>query len=225
MNTELKPQSPQLETVWFHEHPILIANLDKTYFVAMKPICESMGLDWRGQRQRIIRDPILSTSVVVITTQLPGDTQQREVTFLSFEFFHGWLFTIDATRVKPELKETILTYQRECYRVLAKHFSNRDDEPIKDLQDSLNKARIEIGKKEAYWFRKYPHWRMIRQEYYLGYPFSYIARIVDKSASACRRAVKRMEVTGMINPRYAAFHRLPDGPYRLWLLDNSQAGW
>lgn len=93
------------------------------------------------------------------------------------------------------------------------------------LKHDLLNARNALSAQEAYWFKKYPHWRMIRKDYYFGYPFSYIARSVAKSASACRRAVKRMEATGLINPRYAAFHRLPDGAYRLWLLENSRVGW
>ncbi|MEC4750016.1 phage antirepressor N-terminal domain-containing protein [Methylomicrobium sp. Wu6] len=222
----LQVQAQQLETVWFHEHAILIANVDKTHYVAMKPIVESMGLAWNGQFERIKRDPILSTCIRVIRTQLPGDAQSRELIFLSLDFFHGWLFTIDASRVKPQLQETILVYQRECYRVLAEHFSKRDiQEPVLKLQNQLQKTQTQLTRLEAFWFAKYPHWRTIRADYYTGYPFSYIAKMADKSVSACRRAVKSMEACGLINPRYAALHRMPDGQYRLWLQANPQLGW
>jgi|GEM_PF-2012382 len=222
----LQAQAQQLETVWFHDHAILIATLDQTHYVAMKPIVETMGLDWHGQRQRINRDPILSTCAVMITSQLPGDSQRRDMMFLPFEFFHGWLFTIDASRVKPQLQEAILVYQRECYRVLAAHFSKRDtQEPVLKLQNQLQKVQTQLTKLEAAWFAKYPHWRTIRDDYYVGYPFSYIAKMAGKSVSACRRAVKRMEACGLINPRHAALHRLSHGQYELWRQANPTLGW
>ena len=38
---------------------------------------------------------------------------------------NGWLFGINANRVKEELRERLIQYQRECYRVLADAFVNR----------------------------------------------------------------------------------------------------
>lgn len=34
--------------------------------VAIKPICEAIGIDWEGQRQRIERDEILSSVACMI---------------------------------------------------------------------------------------------------------------------------------------------------------------
>jgi hypothetical protein len=41
---------------------------------------------------------------------------------LPLKFIPGWLFGINANRVKPELRENIIRYQRECYDVLAEAF-------------------------------------------------------------------------------------------------------
>jgi hypothetical protein len=38
---------------------------------------------------------------------------------------NGWLFGINANRVKEELRDRLIQYQRECYRVLADAFVNR----------------------------------------------------------------------------------------------------
>jgi hypothetical protein len=35
---------------------------------------------------------------------------------------NGWLFGIDVSRIKAELKPRLMEYQRECFRVLADHF-------------------------------------------------------------------------------------------------------
>ncbi len=41
---------------------------------------------------------------------------------LSLDFINGFLFGINASRVKPEVREHLIRYQRECYRVLADAF-------------------------------------------------------------------------------------------------------
>lgn len=47
---------------------------------------------------------------------------KRTFVCLPFDCLRGWLFTINAKRVKPELKDTVVRYQRECYWVLADAF-------------------------------------------------------------------------------------------------------
>jgi hypothetical protein len=42
---------------------------------------------------------------------------------------NGWLFGVSINRVKPELVDTLLLYQRECYRVLAAAFVQTEVEP------------------------------------------------------------------------------------------------
>jgi hypothetical protein len=96
MKTLATTQPARIDSVWFNQTEIYVTTLHGTPYIAMKPICENIGLNWPSQFKRIKSDPILSTCVVVTTTQLPGDIQNREVVFLPFEFFHGWLL---ATRL------------------------------------------------------------------------------------------------------------------------------
>lgn len=53
---------------------------------------------------------------------IPSIGGPQETTCLRLDLVHGWLFTIDHDRVKPELRDRVLTYKRECYRVLHEHF-------------------------------------------------------------------------------------------------------
>lgn len=57
-----------------------------------------------------------------MTFQMPGDDQRREVVTLPLEYLNGWLFAIQADRVKKEFRDRALTYQRECYQALFRHF-------------------------------------------------------------------------------------------------------
>lgn len=84
--------------------------------VAMRPVCEALGLDWSGQRQRMLRHPVMAEGVVMITTPSAGGMQQTMM--LPLRLLPGWLFGIDSRRVRPELRDKIVRYQEHCFTVL-----------------------------------------------------------------------------------------------------------
>ncbi len=91
-------------------------------FVPVRPLCEFLGVDWSGQRQRIMRDPVLSmvVRIVGITPTIRGG--DPNVLALPIEFLHGWLFGISTARIKPEFQEKLTRYRLECFRVLWRAF-------------------------------------------------------------------------------------------------------
>ena len=97
---------------------------DDSIFVPVRPICTLLGLNWAGQQQRIQRDAVLSEAVrsVFVTHTEPNRTRQIEMLCLPLDYMHGWLFGLNANRVRPELRERIIRYQKECYRVLSEAF-------------------------------------------------------------------------------------------------------
>lgn len=99
-------------------------------YVPLSPICDFLGLDWDAQRQRVRRDPVLSEVVQgsVIITAPSADNRgggPQTLLCLPLDYLNGWLFGISASRVKEELRDKIIRYQRECYRVLANAFLDR----------------------------------------------------------------------------------------------------
>ena len=100
-------------------------------YVPVRPICHFLGVQWAAQSKRIKRDPILSESALSVSVMDTQSTppQKRTMTCLPLDYLNGWLFGINTNRVKPALKEPLLRYQRECYRVLAKHFARREVAP------------------------------------------------------------------------------------------------
>ena len=89
-------------------------------YVPVRPLCEYLGLNWSGQQQRINRDPVLSEVKGVCVIHTPGGSQ--EMLCIPLDFLNGWLFGVNASRVKESVRERLITYQRECYRVLADAF-------------------------------------------------------------------------------------------------------
>lgn len=89
-------------------------------FVPIRPITDTLGLTLAPQTRRIKNDPVLSEVVTDIPVLTPGGMQKMRA--LPLDFVPGFLFGINSARVKPELRERIIRYQRECFRVLSEAF-------------------------------------------------------------------------------------------------------
>ncbi|MDX1416657.1 MAG: phage antirepressor N-terminal domain-containing protein [Candidatus Promineifilaceae bacterium] len=90
-------------------------------FIPLRPIVEDLGLDWASQTRRINRDPVLAEVKGVVVTTTPGG--QQEMLALPLDYLSGFLFGVNANRVKPEIRERVIRYQKECYKVLAEAFT------------------------------------------------------------------------------------------------------
>jgi hypothetical protein len=110
----------QKEVLFYEDTIVAVRMVDGSVYVPIRPVCDNLGVALAGQRERINRDPVLSEAVVSVSVTL---TQQaREMLCLPLKYIPGWLFGINATRVKPELRERVIRYQQECYDVLAEAF-------------------------------------------------------------------------------------------------------
>lgn len=115
--------SERVVTVNFRGADLYGFERDDGVFVALKPIVEAMGMSWSGQHDRVRRDPILNEGIRVMRIPF-GAGGSQEVTCLRLDLVNGWLFTIDAGRIKDgDVRERVILYQRECYRVLHEHFT------------------------------------------------------------------------------------------------------
>ncbi len=110
----------QIQTINFHNQPLSTFEHNSIYYVAMKPICENIGLNWDGQRQRIQRDEVLSQGTVIITA--PTNSGDQQMLCLPIDYLNGWLFGIDVKRVKPEIRDLLITYKKECYKALSDYW-------------------------------------------------------------------------------------------------------
>jgi len=128
MSDEKMLTTIEQKTVEFYGDEIVAVRAkDGMIYVPIKPICELLGLDWSAQRQRIVRDPVLSRKtkgVGVITT--PSKTGVggglQDMLSLPLEYISGFLFGVNAGRVKDEIREKLILYQEQCYRVLSDAF-------------------------------------------------------------------------------------------------------
>ncbi len=114
----------QKEVVFYDDGIVAVRVADGTVYVPIRPICSLLGIDWAGQRRRINRDAVLSEVMrsVDVTSTEGTRIVTRRMLCLPLEYLNGFLFGINADRVKSELKEQVIRYQRECYKVLADAF-------------------------------------------------------------------------------------------------------
>ena len=67
-------------------------------YVPLRPIVELLGLDWSGQLRRVRNDAVLSSEVQHVRVETAGGPQ--EMPCLPLDMLNGWLFGINANRVK-----------------------------------------------------------------------------------------------------------------------------
>lgn len=100
----------------------VIEHNDQPY-TPMRPVVEGMGLDWKNQHAKLMSSRFKS-SVVEITTQLPGSSQARALTCLSLRKFPGWLMGIHIGKIKEESRDRVQAFQQECDDVLWQYWND-----------------------------------------------------------------------------------------------------
>jgi hypothetical protein len=119
-------------------------------YVPVRPICDFLGVSWSGQLRRINRDAVLSEEIrsVNVTFTEPNRTRQIAMHCLPLDYISGFLFGINAERTKPEIKDKLIRYQRECFKVLAEAFVEGRLTADHSFDDLLRQASSDVV--EAY---------------------------------------------------------------------------
>lgn len=135
----------ELTRVPFHDTTIF-TTADGTY-VALRPVCDSLGLNFSGQQQRLQRQ---SWAVVCMTHTTGADGKMYEMVLIDRRTFTMWLATIDTGRLKNDrTRELVRTYQCEAADALDKYFNEGAainpravEVPTPDAEDrALTRAR------------------------------------------------------------------------------------
>ena len=82
------------EIVKFNNSEILCQRDGDNIYVAIRPICELLGIDQSNQIRNLKNDSDFMGSVVVNMTTTGSDGKQYEMTCLPLQFFFGWKIQI-----------------------------------------------------------------------------------------------------------------------------------
>lgn len=92
-----------------------------TVLVALKPLCENIGVAFNGQFERLKRQP---WAVVRMTRTTGADGKTYNMTMIDRRTFTMWLATIDTSRLKSEsARDVVVAYQREAADALDRYFN------------------------------------------------------------------------------------------------------
>lgn len=146
------------QTISFNNQSLITVEQNGNHYVAMKPICENIGLTWEPQVLRIKRDEVLSQGMIVMI--IPTNGGNQNMICLPIEYLNGWLFGIDINRCKPEIRDTLIKYKKECYQALHDYwFKGKAERTINPeqqqaIQEAVVKAHHRTGMSYAEIYRQ-----------------------------------------------------------------------
>src|SRR3712207_2503238 len=80
----------------FYGDAIPVAVVGDEAYIPLRQIADFLGLNWSGQRQRILRNEILARHVRSVA-MTATDGKQYETLCLALEYLPGWLFGVTAS--------------------------------------------------------------------------------------------------------------------------------
>lgn len=142
----LIPMAPSIE---LEDRTLYFVNADGQWWIAIKPICDALGIDFEAQRKRIKRDPILS-QLPSNQTVVAADAKPRKMICLPERFIYGWLFQLESKNPR------FLRFKRTCYEALYEYFHGGLSQRKAALREQvlakqeMAKLRRELGDEPRY---------------------------------------------------------------------------
>ncbi len=163
---------------------IIIENGEKR--VAIKPLCQILGVDPDWQNARIKEDEILG-ELHKVSYVVAADGKSREMATIPFKYVFGWLFSINPKKVSEGSRDALIRYKKECYDALYFHFTELDEylkyrtemaerkfeeveryrDDFKETKARLDKAKEEFAEIRALTLEKY---RAMQAQYKIEFP-------------------------------------------------------
>ncbi|NJL06692.1 MAG: hypothetical protein HC911_17680 [Chloroflexaceae bacterium] len=115
-----QPLSPQGITFYGDEIIAILEPTTQHVYVPLARLCANLGIDPPSQMQRIQAHEVLSTALATLSIQSTGGPQATLC--LRLDLIPFWLAGINTQRVRADVREKLVRYQRECAAVLWDFF-------------------------------------------------------------------------------------------------------
>lgn len=89
-------------------------------FIAVKPLCEALGIQAHGQYEKLKGKSWATTQIICA---VGADGKTREMFSIHKDNVAMWLANIDENRVKEEVRPTLIAYQKETAQALNEYFT------------------------------------------------------------------------------------------------------
>jgi hypothetical protein len=188
MTTDLIP-------IDFQSDRILLVERDGEPFVPVRPICENLGLDWKTQYRKLMTTEG-RWGVVIMTTPSAGGPQ--EMTCIPLTRLFGWLMSIHPTKVRPDLADKLIAYQRECDSVLWAHFTGKATAREEALATEVALLRRFVRHLRAQVLVAKPLWNRVMRLHEVGYGWNSIRVQLGRSLGEWQEVEEAMENCGLL---------------------------
>ncbi|MBA7558316.1 hypothetical protein ES705_51115 [subsurface metagenome] len=140
----------------FNGKAILFLSIDGQYWVALKPICEALNINWVRQYMNLKQHKILG-QLFANQLMVGADLRSRNMIALPEKYVYGWLFSISSG--SGALQE----YQMKCYELLYDYFhgtiSQRHSVLTQKACDEQELHKLENDLKDDEKFKRYQELR------------------------------------------------------------------
>lgn len=107
-------------------------------WVALRPLCEAIGLAYQVQHKKISENPQFSCHHMVTTG---SDGKTYEMLMIPVKQIGMWICNINARKVKPEMKDRLIECQKELQWVLHTALTGEvSPQKFAELQEQLAQA-------------------------------------------------------------------------------------
>lgn len=88
---------------------------DRQFYISLNDMCRGLGVDARSQRRRIQEDEAITDKLVNLPMETPyqDSTRIQDVACLNLRALPYWMGTIDARRVKDEVRPKVILFKRD----------------------------------------------------------------------------------------------------------------
>jgi hypothetical protein len=88
---------------------------DRQFYISLNDLCRGLGVDARSQRRRIQDDEAIADKLLNLPLETPYQegTRTKEVACLNLRALPYWLGTIDARRVKDDIRPKVILFKRD----------------------------------------------------------------------------------------------------------------
>ena len=104
------------------DEPLQAVQIDGEPFVALRPLCESLGVAYSSQLQKLRSR---SWAVVLLNNTTGADGKTYQMALIDRRTMTMWLATLDENRVSDAAREKVVAYQREAADALDAYFNKR----------------------------------------------------------------------------------------------------
>jgi hypothetical protein len=119
---------------------------DGKTWIALKPLCERLGIQSARQEQKVQDDPRFNCTHMYAVAE---DGKQREMVALQVEQVYGWLYTINPNKVSPESYQEILDFQKYCTQVIYEAASGQaNSEVVQKLYEIIAKLESRVAQQD-----------------------------------------------------------------------------